>query len=359
MVIDDLVKTPAVWISMRGAGIVISSRVRLARNIRDAAFPDWAGEDECVRLCENIKLALESSGALKAPVFMDMDKLSEVDRLVLGERNLISQELAEKGRGSALVIDKDAPVAIMINEEDHLRIQSIRPGMHLMKVWKTVDAIDSELEKVMDFAFSGQTGYLTACPSNAGTGLRASVMMHLSGLKLTNEIDAVLNGLAKLGLAVRGIFGEGTESYGNMFQISNQSTLGESEESIVGHLVKVVEEVTAHEQNARMRLMEQKRIYVVDHVARAFALLRHALVLSSGETMDLLSALRFGVELGIVDDLSVAKLNELMLLTQPGYLQKLAGKVLAPEERDELRAGIIKKKLKNMVLTKDLSAGKQ
>jgi len=358
MVIDDVVKTPAVWMSMRGAGIVISSRVRLARNVKGAAFPDWAGDDECARLCESMKQVIGGVGALKSPLFVDMDKLGEVDKLVLGERSLISQELAEKGRGSALVIDAEVPVAVMINEEDHLRIQSIRPGMHLKEVWENVNAIDSELEKVVDFAFSRRIGYLTACPSNVGTGLRASVMMHLSGLKLTDEVDAVLNGLNKLGLAVRGLFGEGTESYGNMFQISNQSTLGESEEVIVDHLVEVVHEVTEHEQNARMRLMEQKRIYVVDHVARAFALLRHALVLSSGEAMDFLSALRLGVEVGIVHHLTVAKINQLMLLVQPGHLQKLAGKILAPGERDELRAGMIKKKVKNVLLTKELGIGK-
>jgi len=238
----------------------------------------------------------------------------------------------------------------MINEEDHLRLQAVRPGMHLKAVWQSVNAIDSELEKVIDLAFSRELGYLTACPSNVGTGLRASVMMHLAGLKLTGEVDAVVNGLQRIGLAVRGILGEGTEAIGNMFQISNQSTLGEPEGTIINRLVRVVREVVGHEQNARARLMEQRQMHVLDQVARAFAVLTHAHVLTSGESIDLLSGLRLGVELGLVEHLTVAKINESMLLTQPGHLQKLAGKVLTPEERDGLRARVVRKRLADAAL---------
>jgi len=348
MMIDELVKAPAAWMSRRGAGVVISSRVRLARNLKDAAFPGWAGEDECVRLCGNLKQAMARLESLQHPLFLDMDKLGDTDRAVLRERNLISAELAEKGRGSALVVAGDQHVAVMVNEEDHIRLQAVRPGLHLRSVWNRVNAIDTELEEQVGFAFSRELGYLTACPSNVGTGLRASVMMHLSGLKLTGEVDAVLNGLGKLGLAVRGLFGEGTEAYGNMFQISNQSTLGESETEIIARLTAIVKEVAQHEENARARLMESRQTYVLDQVARAYAVLTHAHVLNSGEAIDLLSGLRLGVELGIVKQLSIAAINETVLFTQPGHLQRLAGKTLSPDERDMYRAELVKSRLQQV-----------
>ena len=350
MLIDDLIKTPVAWMSRRGAGIVVSSRVRLARNVQDSAFPGWSGESESQDLCERLKQALGTVAALQQPKCFEMDTISEIDRLVLRERNLISPELSEKGSGSALVVADDPRIAIMINEEDHLRLQAVRPGLHLREIWKSIDAIDTELEKQVDFAFSSRLGYLTACPSNVGTGLRASVMMHLSGMKLTGELDAALNGLTRMGFAVRGILGEGTEAYGNMFQVSNQSTLGQSEAAIIEQLEGIVNEVVGHEENARARLLEQRRLYLVDHIARAYALLTHAHLLSSGESLDMLSALRLGVELGLVGQLTVPRLNEIMLITQPGHLQKTAGHTLTPEERDGLRAQVVRAKLKNVAL---------
>lgn len=350
MLIDELMKAPVAWMSRRGAGIVVSSRVRLARNVSDAAFPGWSGESESLALCDRLKDALGAVASLKGTRCFGMDTVSEVDRLVLRERNLISPELSEKGGGSALVVAEDPRVAIMINEEDHLRIQAVRPGLHLKEIWSAVDAIDTELEQHVDFAFSPQLGYLTACPSNVGTGLRASVMMHLSGMKLTGELDAAMNGLTRMGFAVRGILGEGTEAYGNMFQISNQSTLGQTETAIIEQLESIVKEVVGHEENSRARLLEQRRIYLIDHIARAYALLTHAHLLSSSESLDMLSALRLGVELGLVGQLSVPRINEIMLVTQPGHLQKTAGRTLTPEERDGLRAQVVRDKLKRVEL---------
>jgi protein arginine kinase len=240
----------------------------------------------------------------------------------------------------------------MINEEDHLRLQAISPGMNLPAVWDRVNALDTELESRLEYAFSPQLGYLTACPSNVGTGLRASVMMHLSGLRLTNEIQAVVKGLGKLGIAVRGLLGEGTEAHGNMFQVSNQGTLGEAEDAIIEGLIEVVAELTQHEQNARARLMEGRRTYVLDQIGRAYGVLSHARVLSSQEAIDMLSALRLGLELKLIDGLSISGLNEIMLLTQPGHLQKMAGHPLGPEERDELRASTVKRELGNVAIAK-------
>jgi len=350
--VDDLVRNPGAWLSMeRDTGIVISSRVRLARNVKGALFPGWAGEEESVRLYRDVLKALQRVSSVVDPVFLDMAGLDPVDREVLKERHLISHEFAEKGAGSGLVVSGDEDIAIMINEEDHIRLQSISPGMNLPGVWEKINTVDSELEDYLEYAFSPRLGYLTACPSNVGTGLRTSAMMHLCGLKLMNEIEPVIRGLDKIGFTVRGLQGEGTEAYGNMFQVSNQITMGEKEEAIIERLVEVVRQVTRYEQNARTRLMEGKKTFVLDQIGRAFGVLLHAQALSSREAVDLLSGLRLGVEFGIVRNLTVTGVNEIMLLTQPGHLQKMAKKALDPEERDEVRASIVREKLKNTAIS--------
>lgn len=346
MIIDSLVKNPGCWLSMRKeTGVVISSRVRLARNVRGVAFPGWAGQRECVRLCTRLEKIFREHSILSSPLFLEMGRLAEIDRDILRERHLISNELSERGNGSALIVAGDERLAVMVNEEDHLRLQAISPGLQLKESWARLDALDTEIEKHVTYAFSRQYGYLTACPSNAGTGMRASVMMHLSGLRICDEVDAVLNGLEKMGLAVRGLWGEGTQAHGNMFQISNQETLGQSEAQIIERLIRFVEEVTLHEQNARARLMEGRRPYLLDHVGRAVGILKSARVLPSHEAVDLLSAVRLGVELELLGGLRVARINQIMLLTQPGHLQKIYGRILTPLERDEMRAKLVRSKL--------------
>jgi protein arginine kinase len=352
MIVDDMVKRTDSWLTSGiDEGIVISSRVRVARNIKNYSFPGWAKEDEREALSEKLWNACSSVDLLVNPVYLDMGKLEAVDKDVLRERRLISNELAEKGAGSGLVIAEDQLTAIMVNEEDHLRLQAISPGMNLRAVWEKIDAVDTELEKYLDYAFSTQLGYLCACPTNTGTGLRISAMMHLSGLKLLNEIDPVIKGLDKMNIVVRGLLGEGTEEYGNMFQVSNQSTLGESEEAIVDRLTSVVTELMGHEQNARARLLEDKKIFLMDQIGRSFGILSQAYVLSSMEAVDMLSGIRLGVEMGLIENLTVCDINEILLLMQPGHLQKLAGKVLSPEERDQARAEMVKKKLKGVLVS--------
>lgn len=351
MVIDELVKHPGSWLSRHGgSGIVISSRVRLARNLCGTAFPGWSREPDRVKLCSRLSESLLSLEPLKDAVSIGMDKLADVDKAVLQERQLISGELAGRGAGSALIVDGDERVAIMINEEDHLRLHAIVPGMNLSRVWERIDSMDTLLESCVDYAFSRELGYLTACPSNVGTGLRASVIMHLSGLKLMGELEPVVKGLEKLGLAVRGLLGEGTEAHGDMFQISNQSTLGESEQQIIEGLTGIVNEVSAHERNARARLMQDSRSYVSDYVGRAYGILAYAHVLPSKEAIDLLSALRLGVEMGVVRNLTVGRINEMMLFTQPGHLQKLMSRELPALERDEVRADFVKNQIEDLSL---------
>jgi len=355
MIVDDLIKNRASWL-LKGkdpSGIIISSRVRLARNVGNHLFPGLASDEECRAICRSMREAFEHLSCFNDTLFFDMETLDGVDREILKERHLISPEMADMGVGSGLLVGRDEGIAIMINEEDHLRLQAISPGLNLLAVWKRINAVDTELEQWLDYAFSGRLGYLTACPTNVGTGLRASVMMHLAGLRLIDEVEQVIKGLDKMGLAVRGLLGEGTEAYGNMFQISNQSTLGESEENLIGHLMEVASEVAEHERNARERLIQERRTHLLDQIGRAFGLLFHARLLQSNEALDLLSGIRLGVEFDVIRNVTVEEVNEMMLLTQPGHLQRMAGRTIGPDERDELRAGMLRDKLKNVEIVEN------
>ncbi len=352
MLVDDLVRQPGLWASEHPeSDIVISSRIRLARNLRDAAFPGWAMEVDRLRVADAVREALDRVPSLRRVVYMDMAGLSAVDKAVLRERHLVSAELIAMGQGSGVALLPDERMAIMVNEEDHIRMQVISPGSPLRALWRLTDRLDSALEEHLDYAFSPSLGYLTACPSNVGTGLRVSVMMHLSGLRLLNELEPVIKGMERIGLAVRGRAGEGSEAAGNVYQVSNQTTLGESEGQVVERLGEVGAQVVEHERNARARLMEDRRTMVLDYVDRSLGILQHARLLGSAETLDLLCAVRLGVELGLVRGISLADLSETMLLTQPGHLQKLYQDELQPDVRDELRARLIKHRLTNAEMT--------
>jgi protein arginine kinase len=351
MTLDDLIRRPGTWlVPGDDPGIIVSSRIRLARNIDGVAFPGWAGEDECARLQAGLLDSLSRLNALKPCLVLDMAGLSLVDREFLRERHLISNELAQKSKGSSLVVREDEVLSVMINEEDHLRLQAMRPGFQLAALWSEINALDSELEQAVHFAFSPSVGYLTACPTNVGTGLRASVMVHIPGLRLLNEVDPIIKGLTKIGLAVRGLLGEGTEASGNMFQISNQTTLGEAESVIIERLEQIVAEIASHEKNARARLMEQRESHVRDSVGRAYGILSHARVLSSREMLDMLSGLRLGCELGMIKGLEMGDINRLMLYTQPGHLQKAEGRTSNPDERDEMRARLVRETVRRATL---------
>jgi len=344
--VDQLVKQPGAWLKVGGnTGIIVSSRVRLARNISGRLFPGWAGEEESVRLLHDLMPPLGRLATCADPIVMEISALNRVEKEILIERHLISRDLAEKGKGSALVLKRDESIAIMVNEEDHIRMQAMSPGLNLQNLWKEIDAVDSEIEADFEYAFSPQLGYLTSCPTNVGTGIRASVMLHLPGLVLMNEINSILKAVNKIGLAVRGLWGEGSDAAGNMFQISNQMTLGETEQAILERLEKIVIEIDEHEKNSRIRLLEQKENQLRDHFGRAIGILTHAHMLNSKETLDMLSALRLGLELGLVSGWQRAMIDELFVLTQPGHLQKLEGKFIGAEKRDLARAKLIRQKL--------------
>jgi protein arginine kinase len=333
-----------------GEGIAISCRVRLARNLRGERFPDWATERDRLRVLNRVGPAVVASVDDRQARFVGIGDLDETTLDLLCERHLISADLAERGKGGGLVVSRDEQLSVMINEEDHLRIQAIRSGLDVRKAWDVADGVDSRLESLLTYAYTPRLGYLTACPSNVGTGMRASVMVHLLGLRLTNDLDAVIRGLERLRFAVRGVGGEGSEAAGHMFQISNPGTLGQDEEKIIDGLLEVVGVVVRQERQARLRLLRDTPEVLLDCLARALAVVQHARVMQTDESLDYLSALRLGVILGLIRRLTVPEIDTWVLAVQPGHLQKRLGKVLEPEQRDIVRATLLRDQLADATL---------
>ena len=342
-----LIKHPADWMTggEGGHGAVLTSRIRLARNLHRHPFPGWAKRDQRTAALELMRPAVESLAAMKGAFSHELVHLTSVQKQVLVERHLISREHAARGEGSAAVIERRQTFSLMLNEEDHLRMQAIRPGLQLTAAFTALSALDSELESALQFAFDPTLGYLTTCPTNLGTGLRASAMLHLPGLVLSDQIDQVLQAVNKIGLAVRGLYGEGTESLGNLYQISNQSTLGESEETIIRRLERVISQVSNHEQNAREKLLEDDPEMVSDKIGRAYGVLRYAHIIDSKEALNHLSLLRLGGNLGFFPAKTVTLCDSLLMDIQPAHLQLHSGRKLSPEERDSIRAEIVRSRL--------------
>ena len=337
--------------------IVLSSRVRLARNLKGMPFPGWAKKAERVKALDAIRPAVESLSQMANAFSESMDNLTVLDKNILVERHLISREHAAKSAGSGLVLNRDESLCVMINEEDHLRMQALRPGLQLKQAWNAIDQIDSKLEKKLAYAFTSDLGYLTACPTNLGTGIRVSAMLHLPGLVLAEQINQIIQAVNKLGLAVRGLYGEGTEALGNVFQVSNQMTLGETEADIVERLNKVLAQIIEHEENARQVLLEKKPKAVYNHIGRAYGTLCNAHIISSKETMNQLSLMRMGVDLSLFENLERWLVDELFIITQPAHLQKRFSEKLSAEERDLLRADMLRDRLRNVSRPKVHSNG--
>lgn len=335
--------------------IVISSRVRLARNLRAMPFPGWAKKADRQRSLEAVMSAARTLPVMAGGLIQSMDSFSALEKQLLVERHLVSREHAAKTVGSGVVINKAESVSLMINEEDHLRMQALLPGLCLRQVWSEIDGVDSELESQLDYAFSPKLGYLTACPTNVGTGMRASAMLHLPALVLAEQINQIVQAVNKLGLAVRGLYGEGTEASGNLFQVSNQTTLGERELDLIERLHKVISQIIEHEKNARHALLEKRPHMVYDQTGRAYGILTSACVISSKEAMNLLSILRLGVDLGFVRGLDLKRIDDMFLLTQPAHLQKHANQKLTAEQRDVLRAGLLREMLKDVGRPKSMT----
>ncbi|HSI84546.1 MAG: protein arginine kinase [Candidatus Methylacidiphilales bacterium] len=362
MKITNLLNTSSEWLKGDGGSnrIVISTRIRLARNIANTPFPGWAKKAERERILGVIQPAVASMPEMNHAIINDsMEHFSPLEKQVLVEQHLISREHAAKNAGSGLVVNKPRTLSVMINEEDHLRIQAIKSGQQLKTLWKMVEKIDAELEDELDFAFSPQIGYLTACPTNVGTGMRASVMMHLPGLVLSDQITQIIKAVNRIGLAVRGLYGEGTEALGNLFQVSNQMTLGESEAQILERLTKVINQIIEHEENARQRMLQDKARMVADQVGRAYGVMMHSYSITSKEVLNLLSLLRLGVDLGMLPEEYRVIIDELFIRTQPAHLQKDFDRKLTTEERDGLRSDLLRTKLKSIPVpnTKGLVEG--
>ena len=347
MKIDDLLYKKSEWLKGTGpkSNIVMSSRIRLARNIDGFPFYNWAKKSDKEKILNTSKSAVSKSKFLKKSTFLNMKDMAELDRQFLVERHLMSPEHVIDPEYKALVIDDREIASIMINEEDHLRIQILQSGFNIIEAWRMADEIDTELGEKIRYAFSPRWGYLTACPTNTGTGLRASVMLHIPALAMTNQIGKVFQAISKLGLTMRGFYGEGTEAIGNFFQISNQVTLGHKEVDLIDKIGSIVDKLIKREESTREILMKKQKDEIVDKVWRALGTLKSARIITSLETIKLLSIIRLGIDLGVITDMEASKVNEFFIITQPAHLQKIEGKLLNPSQRDYKRADIIRKKL--------------
>lgn len=339
------------WLEASGpdSDIVLSTRVRLARNLQGYPFSVRAKAADRAAVLAMVREVLERSAQLTDGVIVEIDRLSPREQQILLERHLVSRELVRRDGGeaasSALVASMQNPVGLMINEEDHLRLQSLTNGFSLRQTWQIVDALDEELGNEMPYAFHHEFGHLTSCPTNCGTGLRASVLIHLPGLVLTKEIHKVLQGISQVGLTFRGLYGEGSEVVGNLFQVSNQTTLGKSEEDLVDHLQKIVGQVVEYERQARAVLLRDAPNVIDDKVWRAYGLLRHARSLAFDEMMNLLSGVRLGLSLKLLPGPSVYVLNRIMIYAQNAHLEEASAGALSASELDIQRASHVRQAL--------------
>jgi protein arginine kinase len=337
------------WMQEEGpdSDIVLSSRIRLARNFANEAYPLLADADKLEEIRDFFKTNYENQSFQNYHdfAFIAINDLSAIEKRVLVEKHLISPHLVKNAETSAVLISENEQVSVMINEEDHIRIQLYFPGFQLTEGLEKVFEFDDWLEEKINYAFDESRGYLTSCPTNVGTGLRASVMMHLPALAMTKQINRMIPAINQLGLVVRGIYGEGSEAQGNIFQISNQITLGKSEQDIVEDLQSVVRQLITHERNARSRIQDQNSTKLEDRIYRSYGVLENARIIESKEAAQCLSNVRLGIDLGLIERVSRNILNELMTLTQPGFLQHYQKQTLTANQRDILRATLIRERL--------------
>ena len=348
MKLSDLTNHAGEW--LRGSGpkseIVISSRIRLARNLAGFPFLTRCSRQQRQSVEHRVRETILGAQLAPSTLYVDIDNAPEVDRHLLVERHLISKQHASGEGARGVAVGENETVSIMVNEEDHLRMQVLRSGLQLEEAWEQINAIDDRLESKLDFSFHPRFGYLTACPTNVGTGIRVSVMLHLPALKLTAEIEKVFRAAKDMRLAVRGLYGEGTEATGDFYQISNQTTLGKTEEEIISDFKhQVIPRIIDYEEHARKTLLKERTTALDDKVFRALGALRSARLMSSEEVLFLLSHLRMGINLGRIKDIDIRTINELFLLTQPAHLQKIQGKKLDGDLRRAARAEFIRHRL--------------
>jgi len=346
---SDLVSKAPQWCGPGGdaAELVISSRARLARNLTTLPFVHRTIKNERFRVIEQVDRAVRSSGNVAQSVYLSLLDTSELDRTALVERRLISPALAGGTRPAGVFVGPGETYSLMVNEEDHLRLQAIRGGLQVRAAWQEADKIDTELSKTLDFAFSDEFGYLTTCPSNTGTGMRLSVLIHLPGLTLAGQMDHVAHAMEEIGFTVRGLYGEGTGGSGNMYQVSNQWTLGHAEQEIVERLDRVARRLAQFEERACDALIGRARRQTEDRVARSYGLLKHARLLGEKEALDALSMLRMGAYLGLLNGMESTRFNRLLISIQPAHVKMNSGRCLTDEELDERRAELVREHLDN------------
>lgn len=329
-------------------GLIMTSRVRLARNIYRVGFPHRISNEQGKELVKKVEAAFYSD-AFREVDYSTM-KLWETDKLTQTscfEKHLISQNMINNSSKGAVILSSDDNESIMINEEDHIRIQCIQPGYNLEAAFRAANRIDDQLDKNLDFAFDEKYGYLTACPTNAGTGMRASVMMHLPFTAADNSLEESLYALSKLGMAIRGIYGEGSKAFGNIYQISNQITLGTTEQDTIASLKAVVNKIILQETTARDAEYKKHKYEIQDRVGRALGILKSAVLLTSSECLGLLSEVRLGAEMGIIKSVNTSTVDALIMETQPATIQKQSKKRLTEKDRDLSRAKLVKRKIRN------------
>lgn len=337
------------WLRLLGpsSNVVLSSRLRLARNLEGFPFPPMAPQQAREKVARLVDEAVNGHENLKHLAHIPIGSIPLLDRQVLVETHLISPQYAEGASGQLFLVEEEGPISIMVNEEDHLRIQCILPGLNLEKGWERITQVDDDLESRLDFAYQEQWGFLTACPTNVGTGLRASTLVHLPALVITNLFQKVFHAVGQLGLAVRGLYGEGTESQGHFFQLSNQVTLGPSEEEITERVTTVTNQVIAQEMGAREMIKQSHLSQISDRVWRSYGILMAARVMTSNEAIEHLSMVRLGVSMGIFSEIPLTSLNELLISLKPAYIQWILEKELNSDERDVMRATIIRQTLQS------------
>ncbi|HEY8497266.1 MAG TPA: protein arginine kinase [Limnochordales bacterium] len=348
MSLRDIINRPfSEW--MKGSGpdrdVVLGSRIRLARNVAGVPFPAVASDEQLEHVLNLCREAVENSPSLSRMQLVTMNSLTPLERQILVERHLVSPQHTKGVKHKAVILRDDEAVSVMINEEDHVRIQVLMPGQQLPLALDVAERVDEALEEHLPYAFTETRGYLTACPTNVGTGLRASLMVHLPALVMTEQINRIITAVGKFGLTVRGLYGEGTEVVGNIFQFSNQVTLGHSESEIVHHLINVTRQVIDQEREARQTILKRNQIGLEDRVLRAYGILTHARLLTSHEAMQLLSDVRLGIDLGLIPGVQPEILQELLVLIRPAHLQNRVGRELSPAERDELRATMVRERI--------------
>ncbi|MCU0610938.1 MAG: protein arginine kinase [Candidatus Eisenbacteria bacterium] len=344
---DDMVTAPSTWLAGDGphADKVISSRARIARNLSGYCFPHRAKPEDRLRLADTVLPVLQSLPGLRPCHFLRLADVSALDLEILVERHLADSASAAGLVGKATAFRRDERVVVLINAEDHLRISGFAPGFDLWDALRVAKEVESELEYYVEPSYSEQWGYLTSCPTNVGTGLRASLLVHLPGLVLTREVGKVMHGLSQIGLAVRGFRGEGSEVVGNLFQVSNQVTLGKSEEETVETVHQVTAQLLQYEHQAREVLVRDAKAQVEDKIWRALGLLRTARLLTTVEALGLASAVRLGVDLGVIQGVDTSAFNEMIQLAQPAHVQRREGEGLTAEERDAMRAAYVRRRI--------------